>query len=97
MYASPSLVNKHGKIFDCATCGKGFHRKVGTIKILFVSVKFLFLSAKFVIYARRQRVVKVTFEHLLRNLSSKVCSEVMLDLKNKYEKRLEGMLQKNSI
>ena len=23
-----SARHKHGKIFDCATCGKGFHRKV---------------------------------------------------------------------
>ena len=26
-----SARHKHGKIFDCATCGKGFHRKVSLV------------------------------------------------------------------
>ena len=38
-----SARHKHGKIFDCATCGKGFHRKVRYI----VFIKYC-MSCKYV-------------------------------------------------
>ena len=38
-----SARHKHGKIFDCATCGKGFHRKVRNCLWLLVVVWFYLL------------------------------------------------------
>ena len=59
-----SARHKHGKIFDCSTCGKGFHRKVRIIVNVLVQKKYLLRLAKVVLYSDRQRVVKVTFNFM---------------------------------